>query len=335
MQHLQSILSVTFPFFALVFCGYLATRRGLFPLQAIPGLGSFVLYFALSAMLFRFAVATPFRQLFDLPLVLLYSGCGILLVLLTVWLSRNERIGIRDAAFGAMVTAFPNSGFMGIPLILALLGEQAVGGVIVTLLVDSVLISSLCLAIAHLPDKRAADFSAEDEAETLLTSFGRALRGATANPLPWAIAAGVLFALSGWTMPVALDKTIALLSDAASPVALFAMGAILARNAMKGGPASPPKDYVPLALAKLFLHPLLVFAAALGMQRLGFAFDPRTLLAVTLVAALPGASNVSMLAERFSVDSGRIANVIMVSTVLSFFTFAAMVWLLGVPLAGL
>ena len=327
---MQSILAVTFPFFALVLCGYFATRRHLLPLDAIPGLSSFVLYFALSAMLFRFGAATPLRQLLDLPLILLYASCGVLLVLGTVLFSRNERIGIRDAAFGALVTAFPNSGFMGIPLILALLGEQAVGGVIVTLLVDSILISSLCLAIAHLPEG-AGDGQA---GPTLLSSFLRSLRGAAANPLPWAIAGGMLFSLTGWPMPAALGKTIALLSDSATPVALFALGAILARNTLRKQKAGTPMDYVPLALVKLFGHPLLVYGAAYAAQRMGVVFDAQTLLAVLLVAALPGASNVSMLAERFGVDSGRIANVILVSTALSFFSFAAMVWLMGVPLAS-
>ncbi|MGN1055970.1 MAG: AEC family transporter, partial [Comamonas sp.] len=48
------ILQVTFPFFALVLCGFVATHRGVLPLVAIPGLNTFVLYFALPCMLYRF-----------------------------------------------------------------------------------------------------------------------------------------------------------------------------------------------------------------------------------------------------------------------------------------
>jgi predicted permease len=47
-----------------------------------------------------------------------------------------------------------------------------------------------------------------------------------------------------------------------------------------------------------------------------------------LVAALPSASNVVMLAERFSADSGRIARIVLETTALSFITFsAAVAWL--------
>jgi len=140
---IQAILAVTFPFFALVLCGYVAVRRGMLPIEAIPGLSSFILYFALSAMLFRFGSATPLAQLFNVPLILLYSLCALVLIAATVTLSRNDRIGIKDAAFGAMVAVYSNSGFMGIPLLLALLGEKAAGIAIVTILVDQMIISSI------------------------------------------------------------------------------------------------------------------------------------------------------------------------------------------------
>ena len=59
------ILLVTFPFFALVLCGYVAARRRMLPLEAIPGLNTFVLYFALPCMLYRFGATTPIAQLLD------------------------------------------------------------------------------------------------------------------------------------------------------------------------------------------------------------------------------------------------------------------------------
>ena len=148
MQNFQSVLTLTFPVFALVLCGYVATRRTMLPIGAIPGLSVFVLYFALPAMLFHFGAVTRLAQLLDLRLILLYSACSLILVAATVLASRNERIGIKDAAFGGLVAAFPNSGFMGIPLILALLGQKAIGVVILTILVDIFLTSSLCLSTA-------------------------------------------------------------------------------------------------------------------------------------------------------------------------------------------
>ena len=62
-----SVLTITFPFFALVLCGYLAARRGVLPQPAIPGLNAFVLYFALPCMLYRFGASTPIGNCWTRP----------------------------------------------------------------------------------------------------------------------------------------------------------------------------------------------------------------------------------------------------------------------------
>ena len=64
-------------------------------------------------------------------------------------------------------------------------------------------------------------------------------------------------------------------------------------------------------------------------MRLGAALTSFQLAALALAAALPSASNVSLLAERYGADNGRVARIIMASTVLSFATFSLLAWLLG------
>ena len=59
MNVLGNILSVTFPFFGLVLCGYAVARRGWVRLEAIPGLNFYVLYLALPAMLLRLPPPRP------------------------------------------------------------------------------------------------------------------------------------------------------------------------------------------------------------------------------------------------------------------------------------
>ena len=123
-------------------------------------------------------------------------------------------------------------------------------------------------------------------------------------------------------------EPVALMVDAASPVALFTIGAVLARSQMTSVETIPLKDYVPVALIKLVLHPLLVGLMGLGAIQLGVPLQPFALTVIVLVAALPSASNVSLLAERFGANNGRIARIILVSTVLAFFTFSGAVALL-------
>jgi hypothetical protein len=168
----------------------------------------------------------------------------------------------------------------------------------------------------------------------MAVALRRALRGMLTNPMPWSIALGALASALQWRLPGPLDKTVAMLADAASPVALFTIGAVLARSQMNQHDRVAVRDYVPIALAKLFIHPVLVWLAGWAAIRMGLPLSPFAHTALTLAAALPSASNVSLLAERYGADNGRVARIIMSSTVLAFGTFTALAWLLGVNPTG-
>ena len=314
-----SVLLVTFPFFALVLCGYLATRARLLPQPAIPGLNAFVLYFALPCLLYRFGASTPIAQLLDPAAAGVYLLCALLMVGGTVLATRGPRTHWNDAAFGALVAAFPNTGFMGVPLLVALLGAAAAGPVILTIAVDMVITTSLCVALSRL-----------DSAGThgVAVALRNAFKGMATNPMPWSIALGAVASALQFTLPGPINQTVAMLADAASPVALFTIGAVLARSQMNQHERVQARDYVPIALAKLLLHPLLVWLVGQAAVALGAPLSPFTLMVLVLLAALPSASNVSLLAERFGAHNGRIAHIILVSTALAFLTFSGAVALL-------
>jgi malonate transporter and related proteins len=310
------ILLITFPFFALVLCGYIAARRQFLPQAAIPGLNTFVLYFALPCMLYRFGAGTPIAQLLDVAVLGVYLLCALVMVGFTVVVTLNQRIDWNNAAFGALVAAFPNTGYMGVPLLVALLGAQAAGPAILTIVVDLLITTSLCIALSRLDaaDKHGAS-----------TALRNALKGVVSNPLPWAIAIGAVSSFLGQEPIKPVMQTIALLADAASPVALFTIGAVLARSQMTSQDPTPLTDYVPVALKKLVLHPLLVLLVGSAAIALGVPLSKFNLTVIVLVAALPSASNVSLLAEKFGANNGRIARIILVSTTLAFITFSSAV----------
>lgn len=318
---MQAILSVTVPFFALVLAGYLAARQQVLPESAIPGLNAFVLYFALPCMLFRFGMNTPVFDLLNPAVLLVYLAAALAIVFFTVAVSLNERVGLKDAAFGALVAAFPNTGFMGVPLLVALLGPAAAGPVICTILADLFVTSSLCIALAQ--SQGAAAHGAR-------TAALRALRGALSNPLPWSIALGAVFSVAQIKLSGPADVVVRMLADAASPVALFTIGAVLWRAGLHSHTRTALADYVPVALIKLFVHPLLVLLLAGSAQVLGAPLSNFQVMVLTLAAALPSASNVSLLAERFGADNGRVARIIMTSTVLAFLSFSLLAWGFGV-----
>src|SRR5258706_3046317 len=291
---MQAILAVTIPFFALVLCGYLAAQRRVLPESAIPGLNIFVLFFALPCMLFRFGASMPFSQLIDPVLIGVYASSALLMVFFTVavtWRRREEAsrgVDLKNAAFGALVAAFPNTGFMGVPLLVALFGDRAAGPVIGTVLTDLILTSTLCIAIAqsHLATGEAAPSHP-------VAGVLRSLRGAMTNPLPWSIALGALFAATSLKLPGPIAQIIEMLGNAATPVALFTIGAVLWRAGQHVHTRTPVREYMPVAIFKLVIHPLLVWSLGMLGRKLGLPVSPFGLTVLVLAAALPSASNVS------------------------------------------
>ena len=322
---MQAILLVTAPFFAIVLCGYLAARQHVLPESAIPGLNAFVLYFALPCMLFRFGMNTPVFELLDPAVLGVYLLCALLMVFFTVAVTLSEKVDLKDAAFGALVAAFPNTGFMGVPLLVALIGPSAAGPAICTITADLVVTSTLCLALAEAHGTAG---------HSLRAALPRILKGVAKNPMPWSIALGVLCSAAGFKLMGPADTIVRMLADAASPVALFTIGAVLWRAGQHAHTRTPPSRFVPVALMKLLLHPLLVLGVGIAARQLGAPLSPFALTVITLVAALPSASNVSILAERYGADNGRIARIIMSSTVLAFASFTALAWLFGIKPAG-
>jgi hypothetical protein len=327
---MQAILSVTVPFFALVLLGWLAARAGPLPVSAIPGLNAYVLFFALPCMLFRFGASLPLARLADPALLAIYLVSALLMIALTVAVTvrRGGRggVGLRDAGFGALVAAFPNAGFMGVPLLVALLGDAAAGPVIGAIVIDLLVTSTLCLALAQAESAREGDGDSQRRA---VHAAWIALRGALSNPLPWSIVAGAAFAATHRELPGPLTEIVRMLGESATPVALFTIGAVLFRAGRHVVDRTPVGRYLPVALIKLFVHPALVFAIGLLTRELGAPVSSFGLMVLTLTAALPSASNVAILAERYGADNGRVTRIIMASTVIAFGSFSTIAWLFG------
>ena len=114
------------PFFALVALGWGATRRGWLPLAGIPALNVFVLYFGLPAMLFRLGASGALWQPGLGGLALVYGVVGLTITagaMAWAWRGGLSRL---DGGLAALATTFPNTGFLGLPLLTGLLGPLEV-----------------------------------------------------------------------------------------------------------------------------------------------------------------------------------------------------------------
>ncbi|HEY5637865.1 MAG TPA: AEC family transporter [Burkholderiales bacterium] len=313
-----AILNVTAPFFVLILCGFLAARFRLLPENAVPALNTFVLWFALPCMLFRFAAQTPFGELVKPEVFLAYTTAGLAMLAMVaavVRIAGGERLA--DAAFTGLAASWSNWGYMGFALIPAMLGEAALPTLISAGMADLFVVVSAALALASLEGRRGGGL-----APALVGIVVRVAK----NPMIWAVVLGAGFTGFELALWRPADEVARLLGDSAVPVALFTIGVSLYRP----GTRASRNQVLAISALKLVAHPYLVAVVAIYLFHLP-TLDVRTL---ALAAALPVGGSVYLFAERAGANADRIAASILVSTALAFFSFAALCWAFGVTPVG-
>lgn len=303
----------TLPFFALIGVGYGAGRTRFFSPEATAYLTKFVFYFALSAMLFRFSANLSLAEIFDWPFVWAYLlGTGaVYLIATTVALLR--RVSVAEAAVEAQCAAIGNVGFLGIPMLAMLLGEEAIGPNMLVLAVDLIVFGSLIVIL--ITGSRDGRMSVG-----ILRTVGL---GLLKNPMIVSIVLGLTVSALALPIPGPVNEFVTILGAAATPGALFAIGASLAtksaeRLAVAGW----------LSFAKLILHPALVAFFALWV----FDVEPFAAAVMISAASLPVAGNIYILAQHYGVAPQRVSAAILLSTAISVLTVSAVIALVTGPL---
>jgi malonate transporter len=304
-----AILLKTLPFFALIGVGYLAGRMRFFSEEATAYLTRFVFYFALSAMLFGFAANLDVASIFSWPFVFAYLLGTTLVWLLVAVVALARRTSREEAVFEAHTGVIGNVGFLGIPMLALLLGPQAVGPVLLVLAVDLIVFSSLLtMAITGL---RAGRVSAQ--------TFGILAGGLAKNPMIVSVILGIAWGATGLALPVPVAEFMTLLGAAATPCALFAIGASLS-----GRSAERVEVAAWLSFSKLFLHPMAVAVACWIFGVAGYQAG-----VMIAAAALPVAGNVFILAQHYRVAPQRVSTAILLSTAASVLTVTAVIALIS------
>lgn len=301
----------TLPFFAVIGLGYGAGRTGFFTPEATAYLTKFVFYFALSAMLFRFSANLSLGEVWNGRLVVAYLwGTAFIYGVATiVALLRNQ--GMAITAIEAQCAVIGNTGFLGVPMLVLLMGEKAIGPVMLVLAVDLVVFSSLIVILMSIARDGRFDLS-------IFRTIGV---GLVKNPMIVSIVLGFAWSATGFALPAPVNAFVTLLGAAATPGALFAIGASLASK-------STEKIEVALWLSfcKLILHPAFVAIAAIWI----FPIDPYSAGVIIAAAALPVAGNVYMLAQHYGVAPQRVSAAILVSTAISIVTVSLVIgWVSG------
>jgi len=301
------ILSITAPIFILIGLGFFAVRFEVISREQIRGLGSFVITFALPALVLKAVSDSPFQEVMNWQYLLAYCAGSLIVYLLGLLFAlRVRREPLDTGAISALGMAVSNSGFVGYPIVAMLLGPAAAIGLALNMLVEHLLIIPLSLTLA--------------EAGRQQGSTGKVLRETARRlartPLIIAMLVGLLLSLLEARLPAIPGKVVDMLASASAPVALFVIGGSLYGLKLHGLFA----ELRMIAVGKLLLHPLAVFLLFSLLPDV----DPVLMVAGVLFTSAPMLRVYPIFGQRFGVE-GRCAVALLFTTPMSSFTISLLI----------
>ena len=311
---MSDVVNLALPFFGLMLAGAVAAK--LFHIEERTGdrLNILVLYFALPAMIYRTVAGAPFEQLLNWPFIFATSLSTFLVFAaafafaLAVLHTRVHVAGLQASA-----ASYGNVGYMGLILSVVAFGEAAAVPAILIFCFD------ILIQFTLVPLAGAIGTSADGSTRAALV---RNIAGSVLlHPLFVAAAAGAVSAAVELELPTALDTFLQMLSGAAAPAALFALGITLSKRRFAGvGPEFPV-----IVGLKMFAHPAIVLAV---LSLIG-GFDPLWISVAVLMAALPTAASVYIFAEQYDAYLEGASSSILVTTLVSAVTVPALLYLIS------
>ncbi|HCD79262.1 MAG TPA: auxin efflux carrier, partial [Alphaproteobacteria bacterium] len=298
---MSNVLALSIPFFALIFLGMFARAIGFIREDGALNLSKFAFFVALPPMMFmNIAAGTP-EDILNWGFFWRYELATITLFIVTALLARSAFCLTRlESGIFGLNAAYPNYGYMGVPLAIMAFGDAAALPVTLMLLADTIVL--LALTAIFVSDDRGGPLKAVGEIGLTLIK----------NPLMQSAILALLFGASGLKLPLVLDHLFTILAGVAAPVALFALGATLYGQPIR----SAAGEITTLSVLKLVVHPLLVSGLFILIPGQG---DVWIKVAITS-ACLPVAANVFMLSQVYGAYSGRTASTILISTLMATLT---------------
>jgi predicted permease len=301
------IASLT-PVFLLIALGVLAGRLNWIRESAVRDLSNLVFFLLIPALLFRTMSAVHVEALDLRPLAAYFPAALLLLFVMITWRGFN-----RASIVMALGGVFSNLVMIGITLVELAYGKDALVTLLTLVSVHALIlltVGSVLLELAVAREAREGGGRVPHVLETAWTAF----KGALIHPIPLPILSGLLFAQTGWQLPVVLDRPLQLLGSAFGPMALVLVGVTLARTPLSGH----LRQALWITWSKNLLMPLMV-----GLSAWAWGITGLPLTVMVVAAALPMGANMFLFAQRYEVAQGLTTAAMGLSTLLGLFTLSA------------
>jgi predicted permease len=306
------LIEVLAPVFGVILCGYLLGRKGIVGSETSAGMNNLVYFVSFPALLFVVVAKTPPEQIFYWPFFGAWIGGIAVVYALTAAISLIFfRDGLANLGMRGLNTTCSSTAFIGIPLCVAAFGQKAAfPAVLATTLLAVV---DLSISILLIETER----NAKGKTHIIVVNIAKAL---AKNPLMIGSALGVLVSMCGWSLPLSITRFCEIVGGAAIPCSLVTLGLFFAGKSV----FSDFKEVNLLTAIKLAVHPLVTWLLIVYL----FPLDSQWTAIAVLLAALPPATTVFVIAQRYGIHTRQTASTMLVATIGSMASIAVVLsWL--------
>lgn len=308
---MPAILTPLLAVFGIMLLGTLVQKAKLLPTETDQVLNQYVYYIAFPAIMLITLAQTPINDILHWGYIAGFSVAMLMSYVVTFIVSllfNPQQTAI--ATMRALNATFGNTAFIGIPLMAMIFpGEQIALAAAAIASLLSVLIFAVALVSLEMINKTQQSSAAKIISLALVK-----------NPIVVGSLLGIAISAIGITLPDSFALMIRQLGMTSSPCALFAIGMVLAKSGQyQTSPqfisAKQAFDISSINLIKLVAQPGFTYILMLSLN-----VEAQLIAMGVILAALPTAASVYLLAQRYQTQVITSAQGILLGTIITFIT---------------
>lgn len=295
------------PIVIIILLGIWVEKKQLLGTQGYRVINNFAYYIGMPLLLVSSIATHPIalKEYQNYSLAFVLSMLALFISVFGYFIIKGNASNL--AALKGLGATFPNSGFIGIPILTALFGQigltTAAFSTLLTLAPFSIVIIIL-----------------EINKSGFRMAFFDALYAMMKNPLLIATICGLLISYYHLTLPPFMLNTCQILGNSAIPCALLGVGQMLVVFKIK-----KLSEIYTIAILKIVVHPLVALCFFYWLH-----VNPKLIVMGVIIASLPTAVMQSVLAYQYSAYEAESSGLVLLTTVLSFISLPVIIyWILG------
>lgn len=301
---ITAIISVSL----VVLIGFIAGKTNIIDKHHDNGFNIYILKFSLPILLFDVTANAKLNEIlnFKMNMAFLAAFIGIYILIFIIHKLIFKR-NIQQSAQSSFLCTYPNTAFLGIPLMTAIVGSQALIPITISNIVAGVIIIPITLILIEIGLQKGKKINLKHIAIRVIKT-----------PLMFMSFLGILFALCGIKLPEVIDHSFKTIGSTSAGVSLFTLGLIISRFKI-----IITKMVLFNVFCKNILHPfIMVFFVKL------FSIEGIIAKELIILCAMPPAIATTIFSVTFDIDAKENISSNILATIISIFSmFAFMTWL--------